>query len=392
MEIQSILEHGDINLAGLDSENQNVKMGRLRTFLEELGDVNFQDSMGYSALHLFVMRGWWEGIKLVLNNPDARLDLQTRKGQTALHCGLAHSLESVKLLCEDSRMTLDILNIMDIDGFTALQLAKNSKNSRSVATFISKTKLKLSGQKKERSRKKSSPPRSSDSSDSDDTGGIRNEEEDETNVYNQPGPSRAGEYFEEAEQKPKRLKTEAKTEGDYFSLFEELVSMERIIKDFTTKIQKNETELQEQIDNMKALKDQVKLEHRAALERLRAEQEREVENLEKTLEKEIQSKTEESLRPLQEELGEWQRQRENIKARLKTTLQDEPTDLPKCPSCDQSFGDKNIFSCLEGHTICSVCRPHRQTCLECSEESRQSGYPARNTFMEAQMRKLMAGR
>ena len=392
MEIQSILGYSIEKLADLESDDQNVKMGRLREFLEELGDINFQDSMGWSALHLFTMRGWLEGIKLVLNNPDARLDLQTRKGQTALHCALDHSVESVKLVCEDSRMTLSILHMKDIDGATALQLAKNRKN---VAAFISKTKLKLSTKRKERSRKKSAP-KTSESSDSDDAGGRRNFEEEnefETKDFNQPGPSRTGEYFEETEQKPKRLKTEAKTEDDYFSLFEEFVSMERIIKDFTTKIKKNETELQEQIDNNKALKKQVQQEHKAALERLRAEQEKEVENLEKTLEKEIQAKTEESLKPLQEELGSWQRQRDDIKARLKTSLQaDEPTDLPKCPDCELSFDDKRIFSCLEGHSICSDCRPQRENCLECSEDQRQSGYPARNTFMEAQMRKLMAGR
>ena len=116
MEIQSILEYGDINLAGLDFDNQNVKMGRLRQFLDELGDINFQDNLGYSALHLFMMRGWWEGIKLVLNNPDARLDLTTRKGQTALHCALGDSVESVKLLCEDSRMTLTILHMSSTDN------------------------------------------------------------------------------------------------------------------------------------------------------------------------------------------------------------------------------------------------------------------------------------
>lgn len=383
MEIQSILEHGDNNLVGLDFDNQNVKMRRLRKFLEELGDVNFQDNLGYSALHLFMMRGWWEGTKLVLNNPDARLDLQTRKGQTALHCGLDHSVDSVKLLCGDSRMSLAILNMKDIDGATALQLAKNSKN---VAALISKTKWILSTERKERSRKKSSP-KISDFSDSDDTW-ENNETEN-----NQPGPSRVGEYFEETEQKSKRLKRAAKTDDDYLSLLEEFVSMERIIKEFTTKIQKTERELQEQVDNMKALKKQVQQEHKAALERLRAEQEKEVENLEKTLEKEIQAKTEESLKPLQEDLGSWQRQRENIKARLKTTLQaDEPEDLHKCPDCNLSFDDKRIFSCLEGHSICSDCRPQRDTCLECSEDQRQSGYPARNTFMEAQMRKLMTGR
>ena len=154
---------------------------------------------------------------------------------------------------------------------------------------------------------------------------------------------------------------------------------------------KNETELQEQIDNMKALKDQVQQEHKAALERLKAEQEKEVENLEKTLEKEIQSKTEESLKPLQEELSSWKQQREIIKARLKTTLQDEPEDLPRCPSCDLSFDEKTIWSCLEGHTICADCRPRSQTCLECPDDRRQSGYPARARYMEEQMRKLRAG-
>ena len=109
MEIQSILGYSIEKLADLESDDQNVKMGRLREFLEELGDINFQDSMGWSALHLFTMRGWLEGIKLVLNNPDARLDLQTRKCQTALHCGLGHhKLEVVKLLCEDSRMSLQV--------------------------------------------------------------------------------------------------------------------------------------------------------------------------------------------------------------------------------------------------------------------------------------------
>ena len=398
MKIQSILDYGNVNLAKLDSDNENVKIERLRKFLEELGDINFQDNMGISALHLFMMNGWWEGIQLVLNNPDAKLDLLTRKDQTALHWAMGDSLECVRLLCEDARMSLQMINKKDIDGCTALQLARQRKNLRSAADFISKTKLKLSREKKEISRKKPSP---TNSSDSDETGGnnFDEETETETNASNQSGPSRGVEYFEETEQKPKRLKTEAKTEDAYFSLCEELVSMKRIIEDFTKKISEKETEnqniLQEQIENMKVLKNQVQQEHKVALDRLRAEQEKEVENLERTLEKErqaLQSETQESLKPLQEAHDKWQRQCENIKARLRTTLQGEPTDLPKCPSCDLPFDDKMIFSCLEGHTICSDCRPQCETCMECSEEQRGLGYPARNTFMEAQMRKLMAGR
>ena len=260
--------------------------------------------------------------------------------------------------------------------------------------------MKLSAEKKERSRKKSSPA-SSDSSDNDETAGNRNVEDEIEAALDQPGPSRGEEYFEETEQKPKRQKTEAPEDEDaYFSLCEELVSMKRIIEDFTTKIGEKEAEyrnnLQEHIDNMKGLKSLLQQDHQAALDRLRKEQEKEVENLEKTLEEErqaIQAESQESLKPLQEALDSCQRDRETIKARLKSSLQgDSPADLPKCPSCDLPFDDKMIFSCLEGHTICSDCRPQRETCLECSEDQSVSGYPARNTFMEAQMRKLMAGR
>ena len=177
--------------------------------------------------------------------------------------------------------------------------------------------------------------------------------------------------------------------------------MNRITEESKGKVERKETEnrnkLQELIENNKVLRNQVEQEHLAALARLRAEQETEKENLEKTFEADVkilEAANQEVLKPLQEELGSWQRQRENIKARLKNILQDEPEDLPKCPSCDLPFDDKMIFSCLEGHTICADCKPQFQTCqnLECSEDKRRSGYPARNTFMEDQMRKLMAGR
>ena len=56
---------------------------RKKKFLSILGDVNFQDRSGFSPLHFFMMKG--DGVRLILRHSEAKLDLKTQKGRSALH-------------------------------------------------------------------------------------------------------------------------------------------------------------------------------------------------------------------------------------------------------------------------------------------------------------------
>ena len=65
-----------------DQDNQEEKIERQKKFLSILGDVNFQDRSGFSPLHFFMMKEG--GVRLILRHSEAKLDLKTQKGRSAL--------------------------------------------------------------------------------------------------------------------------------------------------------------------------------------------------------------------------------------------------------------------------------------------------------------------
>ena len=140
MEVESFLNLSNSVLADLDKHNPVDQINRLSKFLDDLGDINLRDNAGFSALHLFMFRGWSAGVRLILDRPEARLDLQTKKGRTALHWASGNSSNCVRMLCQDSRMSLDIINIKDIDGITALEDARR-KEKKNVVKLIEHFKL-----------------------------------------------------------------------------------------------------------------------------------------------------------------------------------------------------------------------------------------------------------
>ena len=81
--MDSILSYGEKFMN--DQDNQEEKIERQKKFLSILGDVNFQDRSGFSPLHFFMMKGDGDGVRLILRHSEAKLDLKTQKGRSALH-------------------------------------------------------------------------------------------------------------------------------------------------------------------------------------------------------------------------------------------------------------------------------------------------------------------
>ena len=58
-------------------------------------------------------------VRILLSHPDTRLDIADHNGWTALHYICAASdVECIKLFCADSRCTLEVLNMINEDGWT----------------------------------------------------------------------------------------------------------------------------------------------------------------------------------------------------------------------------------------------------------------------------------
>ena len=377
-------------LADLDKHNPVDQNNRLSKFLDDLGDINQQDNAGFSVLHLFMYRGWSAGVRLILDRPEARLDLQTKKGRTALHWACGNSSICVKMLCQDSRMSLDIINIKDIDGITALEDARRKEKKNVVklieqfklgkksksSSNISSLKEELLALKEELAELTQAIPSSS-------------EQESESEYIESDSDS-----YSESEPKAKKLKTE--NNAVLVSLFEELVSMNRIVKDSQTSIEGKEAEgqskLQELIDSQKVMRKGIASDHQKALDKLLAEQKRLTEDFENRFSserEELLRQVEQDLKPLREEFDTSQRLLGEIKKRLRVTLQEEEEAqaVPSCPGCDLSLEGKMIYSCLEGHSVCGDCRKRYTKCRECPDDG--SGYPARNRFMEVQIGRML---
>ena len=79
----------------------------------------------------------------------------------------------------------------------------------------------------------------------------------------------------------------------------------------------------------------------------------------------------------------------NIGKKLKKKYQDQDDDdIPECPIClNVMIPPLEIYQCLEGHFICSDCRPRwREGCATCRD---RRGYESRCRYVEDMIQKKM---
>ena len=96
----------------------------MRRLLSEGVDVNCQDYWNRTPLQLAMQENKLQATKLLLTNPDLRLDLVNVSGSSALHLACRKNSSSVIApFCQDRRCTEEIINKKNKYGQTAVMLA-----------------------------------------------------------------------------------------------------------------------------------------------------------------------------------------------------------------------------------------------------------------------------
>ena len=89
-------------------------------------DINDIDDDGDTPLTVAVKYNEEEIVKFLLTQPELQLDTRDCNGVAALHLacfGYNSNITLLKLLCKERRCTPSVVNIKDVDGWTALQYA-----------------------------------------------------------------------------------------------------------------------------------------------------------------------------------------------------------------------------------------------------------------------------
>merc|ERR1712098_631824 len=82
---------------------------------------------------------------------------------------------------------------------------------------------------------------------------------------------------------------------------------------------------------------------------------------------------------------------EKAKKSMKRKVLEEEEDLvPECPVCMvEMLPPKQIFQCLEGHLVCSECKPRIKNTFGCVTCRNKNGYGSRCRYLEDLVQKRM---
>ncbi|KAH8597815.1 ankyrin repeat-containing domain protein [Bisporella sp. PMI_857] len=101
---------------------------------EKGADVNARDEQGRTAVHISAWRGSVENIEWLMAR-SGDLSLKDYQGRTVLHhAAMGGTLEMVEMIMQDRR--LELSNLEDVDGWTALHWACRSAKNGNVIRFL----------------------------------------------------------------------------------------------------------------------------------------------------------------------------------------------------------------------------------------------------------------
>ena len=108
----------------------------MAALLNRGANVNASDTRGATVLHLSVVTGHLEAVKLLVNAPELDVNAQDSSGDTALHEAVANGGNSItEILCSLDELDLTRVNVK---GFNVLQYAAVKGNAYAVDAILTK--------------------------------------------------------------------------------------------------------------------------------------------------------------------------------------------------------------------------------------------------------------
>lgn len=109
--------------------------------------VNTGERQGVTALHCAMLNNHAGVVRLLLARPELRLDLTTDEGDTPLHAACQYSAAAVvPLFCADNRVTPEMLNRKNNQGWTPLMAAVSAGNLDCVKELVKVAAVDINAQ------------------------------------------------------------------------------------------------------------------------------------------------------------------------------------------------------------------------------------------------------